>query len=270
MLCECFQLIRRLRLCLCLIVSILILIWFLIHPSKKRTPRRITPTPVKEDQSKRRSSTSPFSSGSFVTSPLASESQGSPSSFQEERNMLKIIKSKRRSKGDSPWGIRTSSSPVSVIKTPPPPVFGDFLVTSSPKSSHAKSLEDLERQIHRGATKSDTSLACNDDVTSSNAEMQEVDVKKTDVSLVVVSKEHVTHKEKLLVLAKVYSNCITGLSWFGSPSLVYRQWYKKPKLKRIVRNKIKMISLSQCPGWVTFSSGQQKILHLLSTLTMNK
>lgn len=66
--------------------------------------------------------------------------------------------------------------------------------------------------------------------------MQEVDVKKTDVSLVVVSKEQVTHKEKLLVLAKVYSNCITGLSWFGSPSLVYRQLYKKPKLKRIVRN----------------------------------
>ncbi|KAJ7352920.1 negative regulation of DNA replication [Desmophyllum pertusum] len=88
--------------------------------------RRITPTQVKSDGKKGKSSPA-FTSSPFASSHPVLESHGSPASLQEERNMLKLIKSKKKKQGDCPWGNRTSPSPQSGIRSPQLHVLGDFI-----------------------------------------------------------------------------------------------------------------------------------------------
>lgn len=125
--------------------------------------------------------------------------------------MIKLIRSKGRSKGNSLLGG---------VKTPPRPVFGDFVVTSSPRSSSFKSLESLEEQPCAAPdSKVDISSVISVGDTSRDRERLGVDVKKEgDVNQVIVSKELVRYEDKLQVLANVYSLCITGLSSYRSTS----------------------------------------------------
>lgn len=114
--------------------------------SKSTPSRRITPTPVKAGHDK---PLSPFSSGTFVSSPLSSQGDSSlsPTSLQEERNMLKAMKSKRRSKGDSPWGNKTSPHNNSGYRSPSYSVLGDFIACSPGNTQKTKSGQAVNGEV---------------------------------------------------------------------------------------------------------------------------
>ena len=172
--------------------------------------RRITPTQIKSDGKKGKSSPA------FTSSPL--ESNGSPASLQDERNMLKLIKSKKKSKGDSPWGIRTSPSPQPGIRSPPLHVLGDFIVTP-PKQTMIPA--DAWQQNHSGTNgllstpspykdlngnnSSDISVT-----SDSSCRQFEEETCKDKTQFVQVVKDKVKFHHKLDALAKLYSRCITG------------------------------------------------------------
>ncbi|KAL9952210.1 hypothetical protein ACROYT_G039425 [Oculina patagonica] len=184
--------------------------------SKQVTPsRRITPTQVKSDGKKGKSSPA-FTSSPFASPNPLLESHGSPASLQEERNMLKLMKSKRKNKGDSPWGNRTSPSPQSGIRSPPLHVLGDFIV-SPPKQpttldawqhGHSKlndSLLSTPSPYKNSSVKNSTGTSSTNNVSSQQFQEQ---TQQEKVQFLQVDKDKVVFHDKLDALAKVYSKCI--------------------------------------------------------------
>ena len=183
--------------------------------SKKVTPsRRITPTQVKSDGRKGKSSPA------FASPHTVLESHASPLSLQEERNMLKLMKSKKKNKGDSPWGNRTSPSPQSGIRSPPLHVLGDFIVTppkqptslDSWQHGHSKLDDSLfstpspQKNISN-VNNNSPDILTSDSVNSLQFQEQ---TPKEKVQFMQADKEKVVFHEKLDALAKVYSWCILG------------------------------------------------------------
>ncbi|KAJ7352923.1 negative regulation of DNA replication [Desmophyllum pertusum] len=143
--------------------------------SKKVTPsRRITPTQVKSDGKKGKSSPA-FTSSPFSSSHPVLESHGSPASLQEERNMLKLMKSKRKTRG----------IPLGEIELVPAPNLASDLPNftsweiSSCFGADAVSSQQFEEQ------------AC-----------------KERTQFLQVVKDKVVFHDKLDALAKIYSRCI--------------------------------------------------------------
>ena len=128
--------------------------------------------------------------------------------------MIKLIRSKRNSRGDTSF---------SGMKTPPRPVFGDFIVTSSPANSSLKSLDSFNDRSLGTPEKTDLSATCSDGEISADREKQDV----CDMAQVIVSKGLVTDEGRLGALANAYSLCITGLSdeFFPTTSIYYLFMY---------------------------------------------
>ena len=187
--------------------------------SKKSTPsRRITPTQVRNDGKKGKSSplftSSPFASGQPVL-----DSHGSPASLQEERNMLKLMRSKKKKGGDSPWGNRNSPSPQTGVRSPPSHVLGDFIVTpkqtttsnNSWQSNHCTTRNSLlsspspYKDINENSS---PDIFVTNDFSQQHVEQQTCQEKP---QFVQVDKGKVDSQDKLDALAKIYSKCITSM-----------------------------------------------------------
>ncbi|XP_066026194.1 codanin-1-like [Pocillopora verrucosa] len=186
--------------------------------SKKVTPsRRITPTQVKGDGRKGKSSPA-FASSPFSSSHSMLDGHGSPASLQEERDLLKIMKSKRKNKGDSPWGYRTSPSPQTGIRSPPSHVLGDFIITP-PKHPTAvpdawqknKSKPDESLISTPSPYKSPDASEASDILTADprSCEQSEKQSCIEEIQPVQAVKDKVIFHIKLDALAKIYSRCIT-------------------------------------------------------------
>ena len=137
--------------------------------------------------------------------------------------MLKLMKSRKKNKGDSPWGNRTSPSPQSGVRSPPLHVLGDFIV-SPPKqpttsdswqNSHSK-LNDsfLSMPSPSKNTGVDDSLDNAATVATSSQQFEE-QTHKEKVHFIQVDKDKVAFHNKLGALAKMYSRCILGKSIFS-------------------------------------------------------
>ena len=193
---------------------------FLANSKKVAPSRRITPTQVKGDGKKGKSSPA-FTSSPFSSSHSVLESHGSPASLQEERDLLKLMKSKRKNKGDSPWGNRTSPNPQSGVRSPPLHVLGDFII-SPPKQSAT-----MPEAWQNGNSKLNNSLLStpspykhsnvNDslDILASEAvhvshQQSEEQSCKGKFQYVQVVKDKVVFRDKLDALATIYSRCILG------------------------------------------------------------
>lgn len=191
--------------------------------SKKVTPsRRITPTQVKTDGKKGKVSPT-FSSSPFTSPHTVLESHGSPASLREERNMLKLMKSRKKNKGDSPWGNRTSPSPQSNIRSPPLHVLGDFIVsppkqptTSDPwQNSHSKLNDSLLSTPSPCKNPSVDNSSGNGATGATSPQQFKEQTHNEKVHFIQVDKEKVVLHDKLDALAKVYSRCILGESIFS-------------------------------------------------------
>jgi len=137
--------------------------------------------------------------------------------------MLKLMKSRKKNKGDSPWGNRTSPSPQSSIRSPHPHVLGDFIVsppkqpaTSDPwQNSHSKLNDSLLsppspcKSVDISSDNGATGATC------SSPQQFEGETHKEKVHFVRVDKEKVVFHDKLDALAEVYSRCILGESIFS-------------------------------------------------------
>ena len=187
--------------------------------SKKVTPlRRITPTQVKGDGKKGKSSPA-FASSPFSSSHSMLDSHGSPASLQEERDLLKIMKSKRKNKGDSPWGYRTSPSPQTGIRSPPSHVLGDFIITP-PKHPTAvpdawqknKSKPDESLISTPSPYKSPDASEASDILTADPGSREQSEKQSCieEIQPVQAVKDKVIFHIKLDALAKIYSRCIMG------------------------------------------------------------
>lgn len=137
--------------------------------------------------------------------------------------MLKLMKSRKKNKGDSLWGSRTSPSPQSGIRSPPLHVLGDFIV-SPPKqpttsdswqNSHSKLNDSL--LLTPSPFKNPTVDNSPDIVATDAASPQQFEEQthKENVQFIQVDKDKVVFHDKLDALAKVYSRCILGKSIFS-------------------------------------------------------
>ena len=190
--------------------------------SKKVTPsRRITPTRVKSDGKKGKVSPA-FSSSPFTSPHTVLESYGSPASLQEERNLLKLEKARKKNKGDFSWGNRTSPSPQSSVRSPPLHVLGDYIVsppkqptTSDPlEKSHSKPNDSLRSTP--SPCKNPSGENCSETGATGAASPQQLEEQtyKEKAQFMQVDKDKVVFHHKLDALAKVYSRCILGKSIF--------------------------------------------------------
>ena len=189
----------------------------LIH-SKKLTPsRRITPTQIKSNEKKGKSSPA-FTSSPLISSNTSLESHGSPASLQEERNMLKLMKSKKRNKGDSPWGNRSSPSPQTGIRSPPFHVLGDYIITPPKQTTTASAWQ--QGHSTTGNSLFSTPSPCKDLNENSSPDLLakqdlscgqvEEPTCKEKTQFVQVDKDKVNFHNKLDALAEIYSRCIKG------------------------------------------------------------
>ncbi|XP_068691714.1 codanin-1-like [Montipora foliosa] len=193
---------------------------------KKATPsRRITPTPVKSDGRKGKLSPA-FSSTGPSFSQLSMESHSSPASLQEERNILKLMKTKRKSKGESPWENRNSPSAQTGVRSPPLHVLGDYIITPPKQTTTSKNHvitppNAWQPNINTGGRVLSTPSPVKDFIGNASLQQSLVaddlssqrDEKKTckeEIQAVQVDQLKVNSQEKLDVLAKMYSNCVTG------------------------------------------------------------
>ena len=137
--------------------------------------------------------------------------------------MLKLMKSRKKNKGDSPWGNRTSPSPQSGVRSPPLHVLGDYIV-SPPKqpttsdswqNSHSK-LNDsfLSTPSPSKNTGVDDSLDNAATVATCSQQFEE-QTHKEKVHFIQVDKDKVAFHNKLGALAKMYSKCILSKSIFS-------------------------------------------------------
>ena len=199
---------------------------FLLFSRKKSTPsRRITPTLVKSDGRKGKLSPA-FSSAGPSFSQLSMESHSSPASLQEERNILKLMKTKRKSKGESPWENRNSPSAQTGVRSPPLHVLGDYIITPPKQTTTSKnhvitppnawqpnintsgrllSTPSPDKDFIGNASLQQSLVA--DDLSSQKDEKKTC---KEEIQAVQVDQLKVNSQEKLDVLAKMYSNCVTG------------------------------------------------------------
>ncbi|EDO46776.1 predicted protein, partial [Nematostella vectensis] len=201
--------------------------------NKKGTSRRIAPTPVKGSKS----SLSLLQSEVYMVSPIEPDSPLSPASLQEERNMLKSIKSKQQRKGASPWGNRNSPSP---HRTPPYASLGDFIVSPKSTSVRKSPITENDKKEGNAATTlpqsplaiADTSVSgqnvsdgnrnsknCSDNDISMVGGDEKLELKhnkssenSSNAAHVQVSAElsKVTDKPKLTILAVLYVSLIQG------------------------------------------------------------
>lgn len=129
------------------------------------------------------------------------------------------MKSKRKNKGDSPWGYRTSPSPQTGIRSPPSHVLGDFIITP-PK--HQTAVPDAWQ---KNKSKPDESLISTPSPYKSPDASEASDILTTDpgsreqsekqscieeIQPVQAMKDKVILHIKLGALAKIYSRCIMG------------------------------------------------------------
>lgn len=197
--------------------------------SGNKTPsRRITPTPVKNDN---RKSTSPFTTSPFTSTSPIGDSSLSPVSLQEERNMLRAMKSKRRNRrDDNSWGTKMSSSPHSGSKSV---VLGDFisppalertmgrdLNTHEVNSHHSKQFLKQKNIVHPRVQCEDESqrspgvdkTPCVTDKNSvketikSSNEKSNVDTTPTHT----IEPDKIEYKDKINILSRLHSTLIKG------------------------------------------------------------
>ena len=136
--------------------------------------------------------------------------------------MLKLIKSKKKNKEDTQWGERMSPSFHVGVRSPPL-VLGDFIVSPNSRSHSPKNsaMADACQQGHTAINQSTWSTArtCKD-VNENNSPLasssdglkvtHSEDAIKSTAQAVQVKKDKIGFQDKINVLAKVYSNCITG------------------------------------------------------------
>ncbi|XP_015780287.1 PREDICTED: codanin-1-like [Acropora digitifera] len=190
--------------------------------SKKSTPsRRITPTQVKSDGKKGKTSPA-FTSAGISFSQPSLENYGSPASLQEERNLLKLMKSKRKSKGDSlsenrhMGGVRSPTQCVlgDYIKTPPKQtsISKDHIV--APKCATMSTAWEPNIDTRKRVPSTPSLVEDITGNTSSPNAMATEDLKcqkvEKQIQTVLADQLKVHSQDKLDVLAKIYSECITG------------------------------------------------------------
>ncbi|XP_029207694.2 codanin-1-like isoform X1 [Acropora millepora] len=191
--------------------------------SKKSTPsRRITPTQVKSDGKKGKTSPA-FTSAGISFSQPSLENYGSPASLQEERNLLKLMKSKRKSKGDSPSENRHMGG----VRSPTQCVLGDYIKTPPKQTSLSKDDRVTPPKCATMSTAWEPNIDTRKRVpstpslvkdiignTSSPNAMATEDLKcqkgEKQIQTVLADQLKVHSQDKLDVLAKIYSECITG------------------------------------------------------------
>lgn len=136
--------------------------------------------------------------------------------------MLKLMKSKKKNKGDSPWGNKTSPSPQSGIRSPPQHVLGDFIITPPKQPTSLDSWQNGNSKLNESLFstpsphKNSSNLNNNfpDILTSDsvNSLQFQEQTQKEKVQFIQADKDKVVLHEKLDALAKVYSVCILGKS----------------------------------------------------------
>jgi len=137
--------------------------------------------------------------------------------------MLKLMKSRKKNKGDSPWGNRTSPSPQSSTRSPQLHVLGDFIVsppkqpaTSDPWQNSQSKLTDSLLSTPSPCKNSSVDISSDNKATVAASPKQfEEQTHKGKVHFIQVDKEKVVSHDKLDALAKVYSRCILGESIFS-------------------------------------------------------
>lgn len=130
--------------------------------------------------------------------------------------MLKLMKSKKKKKGDSPWGNR--NSPQSGIRSPPYHVLGDYIITPPKQmvltNAWQTSNSSINNSLHttpspykdfNGNSSSDIMVTG-----GLNSHQIEEQTRKGQVQSVQVHKDKVDSQDRLDALAKVYAKCITG------------------------------------------------------------
>lgn len=190
--------------------------------SKKSTPsRRITPTQIKNDGKKGKTSPAFASAGISFTQPSL-ENYSSPASLEEERNLLKLMKSKRKSKGDSPSENRHMGG----VRSPTLCVLGDYVKTPPKQNSVSKDDRVTPPKFATMSTAWEPNIDTRKRVpstpssgkdfirnTSPQNAMPTEDLKcqKVEKQIQTVADQLKVHsQDKLDVLAKIYSECITG------------------------------------------------------------
>ena len=160
-----------------------------------------------------------FTSSPFVSGQPTLESHGSPASLQEERNMLKLIRSKKKNKWDSPWGNRNTPSPQTGIKSPPFHVLGDFTITP-PKQTTTSNVWQPNQSTTNNSLFSTPSPykdingnSSPDILVTSDLSHQHVEEQTSQEKpdFVQVDKDKVNSQDKLDALAQIYSKCITSM-----------------------------------------------------------
>ena len=131
--------------------------------------------------------------------------------------MLKLMKSKRKNKGDSPWGNRSSPSPQTGIKSPPFHVLGDYIVT--PPKQGSTCWHSSNSAVNNNSLLSTPSPykdlngnSCSDVLPVCDSSFRQLDEQacKEKTQFVKVDKDKVNSHDKLGALAEIYSRCITG------------------------------------------------------------
>lgn len=211
--------------------------------SKKSTPsRRITPTPVKSDGKKGKVSPAFTSAGiSFLQPSL--ENYSSPASLQEERNLLKLMKSKRKNKGDSASENRHMGG----VRSPPLCFLGDYIITppkqtsvskdysvTPPKCATMPTARQPDIDTRKGVLLTPSSVRDAVENTSQPHVMSAEDLKcqkvkkqsyKEQIQTVLADQLKVNSQDKLDVLAKIYSECITGKLVSYIDTVVFSIWW---------------------------------------------
>lgn len=200
-----------------LYLIILISSRFSVNSKKVTSSRRITPTQVKSDGKKGKVSPA-FSSSPFSSPHTVLESYGSPASLQEERNMLKLERARKKNKGDFAWGNRTSPSPQSSVRSPPLHVLGDFILSPPKQSTTSDYLEKSHSKPNDSLLSTPSPCKepggenCSDNIATGAATPQQFEeqTNKEKAQFIQVDKDKVVFHHKLDALAKVYSRCILG------------------------------------------------------------
>ena len=134
--------------------------------------------------------------------------------------MLKLERARKKNKGDFTWGNRTSPSPQSSVRSPPPHVLGDFIVSPPKQSTTSDHLEKSHSKPNDSLLstpspcKDPSGETCSDNgATGATSPQQfEEETHKEKAQFIQVDKDKVVFHHKLDALAKVYSRCILGKS----------------------------------------------------------
>ena len=133
--------------------------------------------------------------------------------------MLKLMRSKKKNKGDSPWGNRNTPSPQTGIKSPPFHVLADFIITP-PKQTTTSNAWQPNHSTTKNSLLSTPSLYKDingnnspDILVTSDLSQQHVEKQTCQEKphFVQVDKDKVNSQEKLDALAQIYSKCITSM-----------------------------------------------------------